>query len=95
MRHAALVLLVVAAVAVQEGRSGEAPDTASAGARFHFLTGFSDRGVNSDEVRFGDSLPLYKSYPGTDAVDLAPARPLAICPRCFCALAGSPDGGVR
>lgn len=35
----------------------------SIGEKFHYDTGFDEYGAVSDNLKFGDSLPLYKTYP--------------------------------
>jgi SagB-type dehydrogenase family enzyme len=49
-----------------------APDLSglSVGQRFHFETGFGDKGIKSKAVTFGEQIPLYKEYPDKKEIPL-------------------------
>jgi len=76
MPYLRLALVIVAAAATLDGQAQKPPDTLSIGEKFHYETSFADGEIRSSRVRFGDSLPLYKSYPGADTVRLAGIRPI-------------------
>lgn len=42
----------------------------SIGEKFHYETGFDESGAVSNDLKFGDSLPLYKTYPNDAKVTL-------------------------
>jgi SagB-type dehydrogenase family enzyme len=66
-----LTLTIVVTAIALAAVADEPRPTASPGPRFHEETGFDDAGAVGENLRFGDSLPLYKVYEGAPTIGLA------------------------
>lgn len=70
MRCLGAVAVLVVSLAIGARAQEIGPDSMSAGARFHFESGFDDDGFRTLHPGWGRQVPLYKTYAGAPKVSL-------------------------
>ncbi len=72
MKRYCMIVALLGVVLVNPAKA-EGEDSMSIGQRFHYETGFSEKGYKGERISWGEKVPLYKRYGGVPKVKLPEA----------------------